>query len=195
MVTKSFKPLYGMSCWGIRWDPQLNLSLNFGKPFLKIREPYNTKSTSKAIKRLAARRQITIRGEWYLWVYGSYWKIFQKNEQVASSSSSARRKDAAIAGLEGQKLIHVTINPKNGKTRFDFDLGGILEVRRFDAISDLELWMLYEPNGYVLSCKGDGKLIRKRRCRSRSRRPTMRRTSRFSSTTRHRTSAMMPTGI
>jgi hypothetical protein len=162
LITESFKPVYGIPCWGVRWDPQLNVSLNFGSPSLKIREPYKTKSRSNMIKRLAARRQITIRGEWRLWVYGSYWKIFMKGEQFASSSSPIRKKEIAIGNLEGQKLTRVDVELRNGKTKFEFDLGGILEVRRFDAESDLELWLLYQPDGYVLSCTGDGKLSHER---------------------------------
>lgn len=61
-----------------------------------------------------------------------------------------------IKFLDGQKLTHVDLDPRTGKTRFEFDLGGVLEARRFDRAFDIELWLLYKPNGYVLSVRGDG---------------------------------------
>jgi hypothetical protein len=54
-------------------------------------------------------------------------------------------------------LKEVEVNPRTGATRFDFDLGGRLEVRRMERNSEDDLWMLYEPNGYVLCVRGDGR--------------------------------------
>lgn len=63
---------------------------------------------------------------------------------------------AAANTLSGQKLIHVDINRINGFTRFSFDLNTCLEVRRTKKDKNDELWLLYRPNGYVLSIKGNG---------------------------------------
>ena len=61
-----------------------------------------------------------------------------------------------MAKLNGQILIRAQVNPQTGATRFEFDLGGLLEVRRFERDSEDDLWILYKPNGYVLAVKGGG---------------------------------------
>ncbi len=48
------------------------------------------------------------------------------------------------------------MNPDTGATAFSFDLGSVVEVRRFERTSTDELWILNKPNGYFLSVRGDG---------------------------------------
>jgi hypothetical protein len=76
---------------------------------------------------------------------------------LATGASSFRKIQVAMARLEGQKLINVNVDPRTGATRFEFDVGGALEVRRFEPNSEDELWLLYKPNGYVLSVSGNGR--------------------------------------
>ena len=38
-----------------------------------------------------------------------------------------------------------------------FDLGAKLSIRRISSQDDEDLWSLYQPNGYVLSVRADGK--------------------------------------
>ena len=67
-----------------------------------------------------------------------------------------------ISQLSGQKLVSVSVNAGTGLTRFVFDLGCELNCRRFERNSKDEIWMLYRPNGYVLSVHGDGSYRHKR---------------------------------
>lgn len=152
----SLQPLYGKPCWGVRHDRQLNLSMNFGKPSLDIREPYVTRPVSEAATRMASRRNVTVRGEWWLWIYCSYWRLTSDDRRLATGSSSARQIERAIQQLDGQKLVSAVVHPETGATRFAFDLGCVLGCRRFERNSDKEWWMLYQPSGYVLSAHGDG---------------------------------------
>lgn len=152
----SFQDLYGKPCWGVRHDRQLNLSMNFGTPSLDIREPYVTNFASETAKRVASRRNVTVRGKWWLWIYCSYWRLSSDQRRLATGSSSARQIERAIQQLDGQKLVSAVVNPETGVTRFVFDLGCVLDCRRFERNSDKELWMLYKPTGYVLSAHGNG---------------------------------------
>ena len=161
-IDKSFQPLYGQPCWGLHHERLLNLSMNFGKPSLSVREPYNTDSKSKVVRQIAARRQVTVRGNWWLWVYLCYWRLTSDSLELATGSSSCRRIERATAQLEGQKLVSVEIQPETGATRFVFDLGCVLHCRRFKRNTDSELWMLYKPSGYVLSVHGNGKFSHQR---------------------------------
>jgi hypothetical protein len=155
-VDRSFQPLYGQLCWGLRYDRNLNLSMNFGKPSLHVREPFSTDSTSEAVRRMASRRRVTVRGEWWLWLYCCYWRLTSGDLELATGSSSFRRIERATAQLDGQELVSVAVEPETGATRFAFDLGCVLHCRRFERDTDAELWMLYKPSGYVLSVHGNG---------------------------------------
>ena len=67
-----------------------------------------------------------------------------------------------MAHLGGQELVSVVVEPKTGATRFAFDLGCVLNCRRFERDTDAELWMLYKPSGYVLSVHGNGNFSHQR---------------------------------
>jgi len=54
VIHRSFQPLYGQPCWGLSHARYVNLSMNFGKPSLQVREPYNTDSKSEVVRRTAA---------------------------------------------------------------------------------------------------------------------------------------------
>ncbi|MGO8746678.1 MAG: hypothetical protein ACLQNE_11875 [Thermoguttaceae bacterium] len=156
IIERSVQPLYGQPCWGLSYDRIVNLSMNFGKPSLRVREPYNTDSKSNAVQRMAARRQVTVCGQWWLWIYRCYWRLTSGELELATGSSSIRRIERAKAQLDGQKLVLVEVEPATGATRFDFDLGCVLHCRRADPDNDAALWMLYKPSGYVLSVHGNG---------------------------------------
>jgi len=155
-IDRSFQPLYGHPCWGLHFERNLNLSMNFGKPSLRVREPYDTDSKSKAVRRMASRRMVTVHGQWWLWFYCCCWRLTCGDLRLATSSSALRRIKRATVQLDGQKLVSLAVTPETGATRFDFDLGCVLHCRRFERDSDAELWMLYKPSGYVLSVHANG---------------------------------------
>lgn len=155
-VSKAFKQVYGKPCWGVEYDRNVNLSMSFGDPILKIREPIQSISPSNKIRELFARRHVTVKGKWWLWIFCAYWKLSFDGERAASGTSSFRQIQIGLAKLSGQILKQVEINPQTGATRFVFDLGGLLEVRRFERDSKEDLWMLYAPNGNVLTVRSDG---------------------------------------
>jgi hypothetical protein len=156
VIDRSFQALYGHPCWGLRYDRNLNLSMNFGKPSLDVREPFSTDSTSETVRRMASRRRVTLRGEWWLWIYCCFWRLTDGDLELATGSSSFRRIERAMARLEGQELASIIVQPETGATHFAFDLGCALRCRRFERDTDEELWMLYKPSGHVLSVHGNG---------------------------------------
>ena len=162
-IDNTLNQIYGKPCWGISYDCNVNLSMSFGDPMLTIREPFKPKSSSPGIREWASSRQVTIKGKWWLWVFCSYWKLSFDGERAASGASSFRQIQIALAKLSGQILTQAVINPHTGATRFEFDLGGTLDVRRFDRQSKHDLWMLYKPSGYVLTIRGDGRYSHQRR--------------------------------
>jgi hypothetical protein len=130
--------------------------MNFGKPSLQIREPYDSHSEDEVVRQLAAQRLVTVRGEWWLWIYCCNWRLTSDSLSLAMRSSSFRQIQRALAQLEGQKLVTVEVEPATGATSFTFDLGCALHCRRFKRDSEEELWTLYKPSGYAWSVYGNG---------------------------------------
>jgi hypothetical protein len=132
--------------------------MNFGKPSLKIDEPQTVLPTrSQRVRDLFARRCVTVRGQWWLWLQSCWWKLTAFDE-IATRTSSNRRIEKVIADLDGQKLTGVDICERTGLTRFKFDLGGVLECRRLNTKEIAEIWNFYQPNGKVLAVWNDGSL-------------------------------------
>jgi hypothetical protein len=154
------RDVIGQICWGVSWTKLLNLSLSLGNPRLKVlREPDEIiRPRQRSGKQ--AKRTVAVRGEWWLWVYVAHWRILNGEQLMASSSSSYRKKTGAFAVLQGQKLENLRIKPRTYSTQIDFDLGCTLEIRRTTASSKDEMWLLYEPDDYVLSLRGDGVIER-----------------------------------
>jgi len=159
-IESTFGKLLGQICWGVEFDNQyLNLRLSFGQPHLNIREPDYIKFRSPRLTEIHSERLVAVKGAWWLWVWCAYWAISREGAKLATYSSPSRKIRPALGMLSGQRLSRVSINAETGATRFEFDLGGRLDVRRFERSSDLELWLLYKPNGYVLSVLANGRYI------------------------------------
>jgi len=155
-LERHFRPLHGLPCWGVHWEPQLNLSMNFGIPHLEIREPRKSTAPSARVRLLSVHRRVTIRGRWWLWLFWSRWTLSVQGLEPVRNTGSARRILEALRLLEGQRLTKTVIAPVDGRTRFEFDLGATLDVRELDRSSDSGIWNLYKPDRRVLSVRGDG---------------------------------------
>jgi len=147
--------LYGLPSWQVKKGYGSFLTLEFGRPHLHVREPYRSTSKSRRVREMAATRQVFVHGDWHLWIYCCDWKIFDGSRLVGSSKSTDRSIDQAARFLNGQKLIKARVVPRNMRSYFHFDLGGRLETTPFDRTR--EQWLLYEPNGNVLSVRADRK--------------------------------------
>lgn len=171
-LDRSVKPLLGSLSWGVTYG-LTNLSVQFGEPTLRvvhepapnIQVPRRGRNVPvKEVRRRANRRQVFVGGRWNLWVYHANWRIVRSGACLASKSSSMRKMGPALLDLQGQRLVGVTVNPQSGATRFEFDLDTVLEVRRRDRSSTDELWLLYGPDGYQRSVRGDG-TFKRQKCR------------------------------
>ncbi|MBL0345362.1 hypothetical protein, partial [Candidatus Villigracilis affinis] len=156
-VESKFQELHGVVCWKVNWDANLNLSMNFGQPSLSIREPRKVKSSSKKMSDSFKYRSVALHGEWFFWILNGYWKVSIKDYDEVTGDTSYKRKTMALTRLDGQKLIHASVDPQTSTTRLDFDLGAILSIRRISIKNDGDIWSLYKPDNSVLSVRGDGK--------------------------------------
>ncbi len=149
------RPLYGHYCWGFNFDPLFNLSFQIGPPKLKIREPRKTTSKNPDIIWLYSIRQVDPYGKWEFYTRSAYWKIRQNNITTTRSSSKKQILEAT-ASLSGQVLQSFQIKIETGSTQINFDLGGILEIRRCTKVNRKILWDLFLPDDTAFSVLSDG---------------------------------------
>ncbi len=157
MIEDILANIYEKPCYLVKQGYGSSLTFEFGKPSLEIREPRVSTAKSKLVREMFSLRSVTVRGEWHLWIYCRNWKLYMNNKKLAFNESSNRAIEKALARIDGQKISRITINPKNGDTVFDFDLGGRIETFAYKEDELNEQWMLYEPSEYVLSIREDGK--------------------------------------
>jgi hypothetical protein len=91
IVETKFQELYGIVCWKVEWDRNLNLSMNFGQPSLSILEPRIVKSKYKKVNDSFKYRGVTLRGEWFFWVLNGYWKLSIENFDEVTGANSYKR--------------------------------------------------------------------------------------------------------
>jgi hypothetical protein len=157
VVEANLQEICSVICWNASWDINLNLSINFGQPSLSIVEPKDVETNIDKIREMHKSRLVTVRGEWLFWVLNGYWKLSLKDYEETTKTSSYHKKIMALARLDGQKLVHASVNSQTSATQLDFDLGAQLSIRRIGINYDGDIWSLYKPNGYVLSVRADGK--------------------------------------
>jgi hypothetical protein len=154
-IEEIFRSLYGKPCWNVRPGHGSFLTLEFGQPHLVVREPSTAvPGATKKVREAVARRLVTVRGDWHLWIYCCDWKVFKGGTLIGDSSTDAR---IARAGnfLDGQGLTRFTISRRDVSYVFEFDLGGKLRTRPYNRHS--EQWMLFEPSGMVLTVRADAR--------------------------------------
>jgi hypothetical protein len=158
-INDVFKPLIGKPCWQVKQGYGSFLTFEFSEPRLHIQEPREaSKQASEKLRKRWARRRIYVHGDWHLWVYICDWRILLHGKELANSSSTRKVIEKALLEIDGQALSSVTI-AKSYVCLFEFDLGGRLEIipNYDDYEKDSDLWLLYEPSGYVYTLRADGK--------------------------------------
>lgn len=140
-----FSRLYGKPCWSVWKGIGSFLTLNFGKPHLRIREPIAAHpGASKYVRESLERRNAIVKGDWRLWIYCCDWEVRNKGRLIGRSSSSDKRIEQTARFLNGEKLVHFTLLPKGVRCVFEFDLRTVLETKPFSK--NHEQWLLFEPD-------------------------------------------------
>jgi hypothetical protein len=151
-IAEVLERLYGLPSWDVHWGRGTGLTLKFGEPHLSIREP-----TPESKSGIARGRLVRIEGAWDLWVWQAHWRLSELDGMSpVTSAESYRRITMGCSRLGGQKLVDVTINPRTGATSFRFDLGAILDVRRYSVAEDYPMWQLRTPERDMLGVRGTG---------------------------------------
>ncbi|QND73997.1 hypothetical protein [Tardiphaga robiniae] len=151
---RAVAPLIGLPAWFVRRGHGSFLTLEFGAPSLRIREPKVSPDNSGKVAALSRRRKVLPRGEWHLWIYCCHWRVLSRGEEIAWSEASDKKISAATSELDGQILTAAEADPAQGTSVFKFDLGATLQTWPYGS-GDTQ-WMLYMPSGDVFSYREDG---------------------------------------
>ena len=141
-----------LPCWQVRWDRQVGLDMNFGRPHMELRQPRESLSRSPRVRAHSARRGVHLHGTHWLVVYPGRWRLTLADGLTVRDTSSAKRLDMAVARLSGELLEGIAIHSQTGRTDFFFDLGGHMTVRwprAHAADKDHELWSLHSRSRFV----------------------------------------------
>ncbi len=159
LIEKIVSPIYELPCWHVRQGRGSFVTFEFGQPHLEIREATDIKTEYRRVQESLPRRQVTVRGEWHLWIYCCHWEIYHDTRPVARDESSRSKIERVLRRLDGQKIIRIQINPYSADTIFDFEYGERLITRSYEQSeqSPYEQWYLFEPTGKVLAVRDDGR--------------------------------------
>lgn len=150
---KVFNEIYGKPCWNVKPRYGSFLTLEFGRPHLDVREPIvASKDQSPKVRKLLARRNVFVHGEWHLRIGSCAWEVLSNGGQVGNGSTKASMRRAADF-LNGQRLIRFSLVPRKVQCTFEFDLGGILRTESYDSKG--EQWVLHTPEQRVLILRAD----------------------------------------
>lgn len=155
MIDSEFAPVLGLPCWGVHWDCDLGVRIDFGAPHLDVREPTTSVPSPGKAGDHHTYRHVYVHGDWRLFIDG-FWKLALRDRPLVRGTSPVSEIQMALARLDGQRLVSVSGDSSTGATRFTFDLGAALYVRRTSRGDDYEMWMLQAPDGRFLQVRGDG---------------------------------------
>ncbi len=125
-------PVIGREAWGAEVSDAGRLTVNFGV----ARE--ETMSDGRSFTR----------GEWLLWTTGSSWRLTAEYEALAESEDPDPSRQAAVARLNGRRLLSIDIVPITETAIFAFD-DGLLRIDNvyLEPREDPDLWMFLLPDG------------------------------------------------
>lgn len=160
-VDSAFAPLLKIPSWSVRKGHGSFVTLEFGDPVVTIGEKRSR------VLRLPDRDPLTVRaresvvhGAWHLLIWCCVWRLEADEVEIAHCESDDTTIARSLKVLNGQAPTEVQVDPTNGATRFDFDLGCRLNTHPappdwYDE-DPIHQWMLYQPDGTVLSVRSNG---------------------------------------
>lgn len=154
-VDRAFRPLHGLPCWGVQWDAQTGLWMEFGTPRLTVYEPREGAARSERVRRMLAYRRVSVHGRWTLAVMCGCWRLKLRDQAAVTAETDDLDRVSALGYLDGQQLVSVEVAGADGATRLVFDLGAELTVDGSDC-DEGEMWTLYKPRHTVLTVRSDG---------------------------------------
>lgn len=100
-------------------------------------------------------------GEYHLWVYSAAWTIFREAHVLATSADEPTSMASAVSAPEGLTVVGIKYDPGRFDLEIQFD-----QSIRLDMVSgqddDMEHWLLYLPDGWVVTAGPGDSIVRER---------------------------------
>lgn len=153
--TEAFAPLIGQLVWAVSQGYDTFVTMEFGSPHLLLREPGTRKApATPRLQRMAARRMVTIKGDWHLFVEFAEWRASSVNGSISSKDKKRSGWKDVFDDISGQRLLSAE-SPVAGRLILTFDLGGKIEIWPHPEI-DNDVWTLHPWEGSIIACRHDG---------------------------------------
>jgi len=130
-IHKIINPLLGHTAWNVWLGIGTFITMEFGNQII----------TSHGFTR----------GEWHLWIYWSGWYLEKPGGVFIGCEDPRHIIKKEIAIMEGCSLNNVVFSKKVFETKFVFDHNIVLHTFPMNFIDPEKYWLLYTPDGKVLS--------------------------------------------
>jgi hypothetical protein len=174
-IDENFAQLVGLSCWNVACGYGSFVTFEFGDPHLESGPTLALPVKVGTNRVKVPSRSIHVRGEWYLWIYCCFWRLFWDSDEVVFCETDPKEIQVALSTLSGARFKSIEVSPENGATTFTFGLDWVLETspyespvsrerlgaetaEEWEAGGPVDQWLLYEPSGMVLSVDNHGTL-------------------------------------
>jgi hypothetical protein len=131
-IKAKMAPLIRQKPWGVSLGFGSFITLEFGQPIPPSKEDKKT------------------HGEWHLWVYMCAWRLEKNNKFIAGSGADRSELAKVVQMMEGMSIDSIEILPVAGDTIIYFEEELVLRIFSIYSSED-KLWMLFAPDGNVLS--------------------------------------------
>jgi hypothetical protein len=146
MIVNAFQPLIGRLAWSVCRVHGSILTIEFGEPHFRVREPIIASAgASERVRRNLARRRVHIRGEWTLEINNVFWEIITRYAMVNSDAFAIGELQDTLNEVDGQRLLSVEAGAEAGSFVLIFDLGASLYIRP-NASDEDDQWTIHEQS-------------------------------------------------
>jgi hypothetical protein len=158
-VEEIFAPLIGKIAFSLTQTHGSYFFIQFGDPFLRIREPIEPKhAISEKSKTLLRRRQVFVVGTWSILVQDCNWTLTNEQKSVCQADSPEDMENL-FRGVEGQYLVSVRCIEETKSCTLEFDMGASLRLwPRPDGDPDEDQWRLHYKDRSSVGYTNDGSI-------------------------------------
>jgi len=147
-----FPPIYSHYAWWVRSVEDDILRMEFGDPYLRIREPRPDADAVEGVLALnRARRLVIPTGIWSLFVADGLWTVNATGLSSSRGDKNATNLRRTLSQLDGQRLTDVQFIEEADEWIFKFDLAGELIIRSDASLPDAWQWTLFLKSGSRVS--------------------------------------------
>ena len=126
-------PLLGLPAWQCKLGVGSMFTVEFDEPWTDVNDANH--------------------GRWHLWVTMTAWRLEAGDRVLAGCEDHRTRLAEVLPGLDGQRLVEITVDPVTYETVFEFSTARLVTFPHFTVPKEtagLGEWLLWMPDGMVI---------------------------------------------